>query len=70
MAQEPTTAEAAPVTDVRALAIKEAWDAAQHSWWVTHIHNSPISRDTPALNHLNASMDALRDAVLEAMSKA
>lgn len=70
MAKDETTAAAAPVADARVQAMKEAWDAAQRDWWVTHIHNSPISRDTPALNHLNASMDALRDAVLEAMTKA
>lgn len=35
--------------------------AAQiEAWFVTHIHNSPVSRDAAIYNHVRAAVDALK----------
>jgi len=35
------------------------------SWFATHIHNSPASRDTAAFNHIRGAVDALKRHLAE-----
>ncbi len=37
-----------------------AMDAAIDLWFVERIHNSPVSRDTTAFNHISASVADLK----------
>jgi len=35
-----------------------------HDWFVEHIHNSPVSRNTEAVNHVRIALGALRDSLV------
>ncbi len=62
--------EVAHVTHVAlddAEAIAKRVEAAVLQWVRAHIHNSPVSRNTEALNHITASTPALVNAVTEAI---
>ena len=41
----------------------EKIEAAIGAWLVQHIHNSPVAQSTPAFNHLQESLPALRDSI-------
>ena len=47
------------VIDPKLKAIDDLFDA----WLNQHIYNSVVSRDTPIVNHVRASVDKLRESV-------
>ena len=46
--------------------MREKMEEIIHKWLVEHIYGSPISRNTPAYNHLAEKMPILTDAITEA----
>ena len=48
-------------------AVAKRVEAAVTQWVRTHLHNSPVSRNTEAMNHITASTPALVNAVTEAI---
>jgi hypothetical protein len=68
-AEEPAIAPAhpleAPIAELAAQPHTTHVADAIRAWLSKHIHNSPVSRDTEAMNHLTASLPALQ-ASLEA----
>ena len=67
--QPPTPPIAAEVSQAEAQwtpsapTVLEKIEAAIQAWVAEHIHNSPVAESTPAFNHLQASLPALRAAI-------
>lgn len=44
-------------------------NAAVQAWFSQHIHGSAVSRATEAYNHLHASLDDLKAAIVQAVKE-
>lgn len=52
------------------VATEQAIDAALAEWFADNIRNSPVSHNTPAVNHLTASLPKLRAVLLRHITPA
>lgn len=50
----------ATITDMPTAAEPSRADRVVEDWFLENIHNSPVSRNTEAFNHLRAALDDLK----------
>ena len=61
----PAEAPPAPAPEPTVVHSAASIDRVVSDWMTAHIRNSPIARATDSWNHLQASLTALKDALLK-----